>query len=484
MDDELIGHGIRAITGYAMGGGRLHGADIAPAIRHVGHKMVKVSKYMQLARAGYNLGRKVINSFSQKEKKKMPPLPTPPKTPSKRGGKYITSGEIKQLAALRRKLQYSMSKKPSGKQVRRKAGSGKVVKRKATGTVSSSRIRKARGRLGVHDYFCKRGVLMTFENGTFIQGTSTDKYQTVLVGHATHGVIQTLRAVALALVKSVLNHCQISFDNVNDALQQISTRNLVMRIEYRNGQAGAAQYYAYTISSSSTVSDIANALFTNVFSAFAEIILDEVVMYWAADNGLTQSLQICKLDLEKATLDLYSKSSLKIQNQTVGSSGNNEWDDVDNVPLYGKQYDGPGNYMQVEKTFISPLPTVTGNYYAQGYLSTSVLAEPQPLSVMKRAKRVGKIHLDPGHIKTSTLIDRRRISINVLLQLLTRSGVADNLCKIGKFRYFVMEKMLQSVGGNEYNGIKVHFEVDLKYGCICYIKKKTPLTMPVSLNPV
>ena len=53
-DEELPGHLSRAAVGYVMGGNRLHGADVAPAVRHIGHKMAKTAQYMRYAQAAYN----------------------------------------------------------------------------------------------------------------------------------------------------------------------------------------------------------------------------------------------------------------------------------------------------------------------------------------------------------------------------------------------------------------------------------------------
>ncbi|MEY3324805.1 MAG: Lake Sarah-associated circular virus [Bacteroidota bacterium] len=491
MDDELIGHGIRAITGYAMGGNRLHGADIAPAIRHVGHKMATVSKYMQLARAGYNLGRKAINSFSQKKKtkNKMPPV-TPPKTPKKGApSKYPTSGEILADFRARQRAQYAGTKK--GKPIRRMlfTAAKKTANNRRRKVVRgrSARIAKARSGQGLHDYFCKRGVLTTAEVGGVILGSTVNQYQTLMLGHATHGVLQTLKGLSLAIVKAALAHVNITFDSVNDVVL-ISNRTLVMRFEFRSSPAGSALFYSYNIVSSpapaTTPQMIADAVYTNIFAGYPEVIMDEIVMFWGAEAGLTQTVQICKLDMEKASIDLYSKSSLKMQNQTVADVDDKELDSVDNVPLIGKQYDGSGNYIQIEKTFYYPGASIVGNYYANGFGPGSGLAEPQPLSVVKRANRVGSLKLQPGIIKTSVLTHRRKFNINTLLQMCARWNATENLCKLGKFRYFHVEKELQSVATTDANVLRLHYEIDLKSGVICNIKKKTALTMPVVLNPV
>jgi len=183
----------------------------------------------------------------------------------------------------------------------------------------------------------------------------------------------------------------------------------------------------------------------------------------------------------KSKVNLYVKSSMKIQNRTINASGNLQADDVDNVPLYGKSYYGSGNYMQMNYNdfalndaqtdifLIAPSgatvaldpPTI-----ADGETGTvNPFTEPPKKNQLFNVKGVGKAHLDPGQIKTSVLYYQKLFSLNKIFQ--ATSGVDDTfnqLCNIGKYRIFCFEKMIDAVlyDAEGVNAIRIAYEHDHK----------------------
>lgn len=197
----------------------------------------------------------------------------------------------------------------------------------------------------------------------------------------------------------------------------------------------------------------------------------------------------CKVDLQNASFVLFSKSTLKVQNRTVNSVGGDE-ESVDNVPLYGKAYFGKGSG-------VSPI-TNDQNYTtaAPGFWcdSTSGVLAKVPLekwyqevpqaSHFRGVFRTGKVHMDPGHLQTSVLDGKVTISLNKIYKLLFHTeDVANTHIKtyLGRFRFMIVEKMLNSVAGSAANSIKLAYECNLRIGG--YIKTRRS-TETAQLNNV
>lgn len=189
----------------------------------------------------------------------------------------------------------------------------------------------------------------------------------------------------------------------------------------------------------------------------------------------------CKVDLQNASFVLFSKSTLKIQNRTVNAVGGDE-ESVDNVPLYGKAYFGKGSG-------VSPI-TNDVNYTtaAPGFWcdSTSgVLAkvptekwyqEVPQAGQFRGVNRTGKVHLDPGHIQTSVLDGKVTISLNKIYKLLFHTEDVGNThikTYLGRFRFVMLEKMLNSVAGSAANSIKLAYECNLRIGGYIITRRST-----------
>lgn len=183
----------------------------------------------------------------------------------------------------------------------------------------------------------------------------------------------------------------------------------------------------------------------------------------------------------KSKIDVYVKSTLKIQNRTINASGNLQADDVDNVPLYGKSYYGTGNYIQMNYNDFAPNNAQTDIYLiapsgttvsldpptiANGETGTvNPFTEPPKKNQLFNVKGVGKAHLDPGQVKTSVLYYRKVFSLNKVFQAASGTdGTSNQLCNIGKYRIFCFEKMLDSVAYDieGVNAIRIAYEHDHK----------------------
>lgn len=171
------------------------------------------------------------------------------------------------------------------------------------------------------------------------------------------------------------------------------------------------------------------------------------IRYLPFDNATTSNQQQHRhavIDLQSFYLDIYSKSTLKIQNRTV-LAADDTIEEVDTQPLYGKFYQGSANGTR----FIDPELFTAGAGLLvaddEGVFKTQVPLDEPPLpSSLKDVKKYGKAMLNSGQLKTSSLTGRRTVRVDLLVHLFNESeGVAFARASLGDYRFFAFEKMIQ-----------------------------------------
>lgn len=481
MDDERTAAlAARAAMGYAVSGRRMHGADVAPLVHHAGYKMAQTAKYMQFARAGYNLGRRIVSSFSKSEK-------TMPALPVRRRLNYSTPTKSKTSGV---KKTVNLGKSPGINVIR----GGRYMKKRprqqgAAYSKSAGFFKRPNRKKSKIDYYAKAGVVVCREQGGSIEGSAVNKFQSVGVMHANFGLSQILGDFCYALMKMVATKMGQTVVSLSDPLFP-QTRSYRIEIFYKTAPTAVAASYSYTPSANESVLSVGNA-FATQFATFAEnpwFVFEWLVVYQIAVNTTPAigTEAILRLNMQKATVKFYSKSALKLQNRTINSTGNVEGDDVDNVPLYGKQYDGRNNWFRPNSSssYFRPLSTDTVCATSFGFDDTSALKEPMNNGYLIGVKKSGKAHLDPGQIKTSVIESTFKMPLNSLFRKIAYSFVNDNLVSLGKFRFYHFEKMIQAVATTDVNAIRLFYETDLKTGCIVTAPKAVNTTMFCTLNPL
>lgn len=165
---------------------------------------------------------------------------------------------------------------------------------------------------------------------------------------------------------------------------------------------------------------------------------------------------IGQVALQGARVSYYSKGSLKMQNQTVVSVGDDE-QDVNNVPVYGKTYQYKGNVMQTKSYSTIIKLGYDESVDAVGAGSSMILQEPPQASSIVDCYRSDKIAINPGKIKSSVLTKKVSVSLGEFFKALKEWDVADNTY-LTKTRSISLEKVL-AVASND---IKIAYEHDLK----------------------
>jgi len=362
----------------------------------------------------------------------------------------------------------------------------------AAGSTSSGKFNRARGSVNVLDYYAKKGVVVHREKGGVLLGSAAAKAQTVLLMHTTFGASQIYNDCAYAMSKLVAEMLGFTIESFSDLITAAGSRTLVLQLVY---QAAINTSFTDTFNITNGIpwQNMANWFIahwnsharTTTQYQMKELIVGEIGV------GTTPAVDgtiLSKRDLSRARVQMYAKSSMKVQNRTLSDTAGGEADDVDNVPLYGKQYDGTGNFAVVAKdVYIFPANTQFANVYESTNIAAQEgLSEPPPLSQVRRAKSIGKAHLDPGQIKTSVLTSSVSSNINWLFKKIARSttDTNGNTLFLGKFRIYILEKMIQAIATTDNNSIKLAYEVDLKVGVKCYAPKPTSTLLVSNLDPL
>lgn len=386
-----------------------------------------------------------------------------------------------------------MSPKASPQFIRRVAGKMVAKRRRQQGATSSKSkgfVAKASRKRTWMDYYSKNGLLICREKGSSIISTAQDKYQSVSLLQTTNGGRQVLRDFCYAFVKMICSKLKVNIINVEDQINW-AERDMLLSILGRNRPADTDSVLInQTIAAATTFKSVADAIYNALdlkLQSYPKYSLSLcVVGYSAITTPVVPRGAILYLDLHYMRIQHYAKSAIKFQNRTVNSAGNVEADDVDNVPLYGKTYDGFGkNWIQLEDRWYYPPLVNEENSTNLASTVTGVLAEPAPLSTIKGCSKSGKIHLDPAEIKTSVLTSGFKMNANKFLFLLARDQGGDsNIVNLGKVRLITLEKMIQAVETTNENGIKLFYETDLKTGTIVTCPNVIHTTQHVRLDPL
>lgn len=351
------------------------------------------------------------------------------------------------------------------------------------------------------EYYAKYGVVVAAEKGERVVGSlagagppATYTTNSVMIGHANYSKEELIQCASFAITKMLATKLNRMFVTLQEPIT--TSYGSRVTISYKNSITGNLLNHVQVFASTAKWQDVANQLKVWMQSYDSdETIWLKIVYEHALNSTNTQWYPDLTLDATKMRFQFYNKSALKIQNSTRGESV--EADAVDNIPLYGKSYEGSGNYvvyhndndggdaqiMVFRHNQNAPLYT---RRFGQGEPQVGALIEPPPKNVFRRVSKDGKAHLDPGSIKTSILEHSLNISVYQFLKTIQGAGILAgpqlNINK-GKFRFFILEKMIQSINTIGANSITVNVELDSKTGCVCSCPKVTPTNLYVNQVP-
>ena len=334
---------------------------------------------------------------------------------------------------------------------------------------------------------CERlGVVETYECGGVLDGgaQSAAAGNTVVLGHCTLPTATASLCLFRAIVKLLFSKLNIGANKWDDGYRGMQNGDIIRLQIFTNEETATPGTVDTTIAAGiQTFEQIAGNMSGNMLAASRNTEYNIRAVEFIPVSTTVLSYQL--VDLTSATIHVDSKSTLKFQNRSVNASAGDE-ESVDNVPLYGKSYEGLGNgtgainrnnsYSVASRDFIahdrtgimSKVPTET--YYQ----------EVVPPEMLEKVNRFGKVHLDPGHLKTSTLTSRLSMPVQKFWrEVCYQSGtISHHRHYKGKFRFMMLEKMMAATLGTSTNSIKVAFEHNITIGAYV-IARRNMLTAPL-----
>lgn len=277
-------------------------------------KGYQAGKYAALAYHGYKLGKKFVNSFSQKEN--MAP------TGRKRAGSSNSRIAKKPLAIAGPstprtpvKLYHGPRPGTSGGGTPRYVIRGQAVKRKgASMSKSMGRFRKGTRKLQTLDRMATRGVVYCLEYGGVVEDSTAPYSQAVTVGHANYTQFTINAQVAMALTKMVSLKMGLQLESFDENIKATGDGYFKFGLTYKANTIGGSLYVEYNTNLGAQWINLARWFFErlNLRNNSTEWIQLEVFeTYFQGVNAVAQSKR-CAIDLTKARVQLYAKSSLKI----------------------------------------------------------------------------------------------------------------------------------------------------------------------------
>jgi len=318
----------------------------------------------------------------------------------------------------------------------------RVMKKPYTGSNKPARhvgkFKKPKKRPEANAKYAVQGAAATME----VSGRVSDD-QCVYITHASHSAYVTLRTVVLGLLRHLLKK---GFGwNASDVYEVIpayyaatynQSTSLQISISTINRVDSAVINDAFILDvpNDCNIMSLCGSLITIGGSLWNGVLNTGTqdpgftMLYWLllqAQNGIVRPHQItlyrtgasgapydvlCVLDFSCLKAHVKSVSTLKVQNRSIPELGDDEADNVDNVPLCGKTFDfkhySPRCHEQARFNCVN---TETGMQLIRagqllGSSQSSIgFQEPPARAIFQNCSGSAKIQMNPGELKTDAL---------------------------------------------------------------------------------
>ena len=340
------------------------------------------------------------------------------------------------------------------------------------------------------DKFADQGVVKKMEYGKVV--TESNR-QVVYVAHSSMPAYHVGQLMFGALLKKLFMLAGHHIKNENEILLQDSYYNSLIRIHTKVKDGDVVSVDTFTVTANtSTLSTVLNAMQTWLVNKSETATLPNqflaLRLYTDFSGVISNAFELkAEIDLSTVSFDYFSNSLFKLQNRTINSTGNDQDNDVDNVPINGKSFEFKSNGT-LYRDYGTPATgtssaITTSNYY--GVLPTTIpsatgtkMYDEVPIRTQfVGCGNVANVLLQPGEIKTSIIKDTLTISLSKLISVLyTRkpdsTGVGRfNQIWLGKTKLFAFEKLINAVAMSATNQFNLAYEHQLEMGCVCKIHK-------------
>lgn len=291
----------------------------------------------------------------------------------------------------------------------------------------------------------RKGVLATFETGGVISDS-----QCVYIGHNTFPPNRLQYMMLHSIVKSLFNGMGIYPTNINLPLTQTEAGD-IFRITYRADSDPGTVESAFNIpfSGANTPDELVTSVLSLVsFQNATNQIAFLRAEYFPISSNVNLSYR--KLILTNAKLVVKAKSALKIQNRSINEADEENRNEVDNVPLNGKSYEGTGNGAQYVDQNGTSIPYIAHKTYGVLVKASPGASEDEPPipQHFTNVNKSAKVQIEPGQLKTSVLYSSMTIPFYrlgfALFGDVSTGVVIYKKTNLGKFRFFAMERMIHA----------------------------------------
>lgn len=326
---------------------------------------------------------------------------------------------------------------------------------KSAGKLRRPRRRKFPKRQRTKGRMQAQGVSFVKETGISISNVTDACY----IGHATFCQLQMKLALYRTLLKKLFQKREIVIDNWTTVIPL--DNGAIIRIWYKTNadNATALSFADYTNVAGNTFEQAAQSFNSTIGSGGPDFMFDSMVLYPETNVPYTTSI-----NLKYASVHVDVKSSLKLQNTTAATEGQ-ESDAVNNVPLYGRSYYGSGNGTHSNRSGIAEVTLWAdedrGIIYKTGALAAGTSDMPPP-SYFKSVTGTGKAKIEPGAIKTSTLVQKQTYALNKFLHHLYKGEtIVKDMIHTGKFAFHGFEHMIKATAADPKISIKAEHNYHL-----------------------
>jgi len=266
------------------------------------------------------------------------------------------------------------------------------------------------------NYYATYGATSTFET----IGATADP-DVLYIGHTAHIGYESLLLMCCALLRNLYKvACGYETLDLNETLP---ANDCSITMVWVNEQTGVSFSAVKVVPSGATLWSLAasDEILGN-FARYSEngTLYQDVKFQWInmQETGVSQRV-MGRVDLLHATVDMYAKSELKIQNRTTSNSTDNEVTDVNAVPLVGRQYSLPGCAPEVvgagqQISIWDQLTGMTLCRSADINMNTG-MKEPPPSKVFRGCTNSSKVRLEPGAIKSDWMVKRVTLPLHRFL---------------------------------------------------------------------
>jgi len=311
--------------------------------------------------------------------------------------------------------------------------------------LAGGRLKTYKKRRNARAKILRDGYGLTHEYGKIYTGGDL-----VGVGHITHPATIIVRTLFFVVLKKLLNLSGYQLYKDSNIIPFVATDQIV--VTYQLDENSSAAAYILTIGGTAfTLATLVDNIAGNARPYLVDTVNQTQISFISIAFKSSSNVEMnpVAINMRDLMVKMQIKSTLKIQNRTVNTVTNVESNDIDNAPVYGRIYGGTGTGSPYLSTSNASTISFYGDVTNGVIIPTNVnsVGEPPVAEAFNKVTRTGKLLLNPGIIKTSTLTHTRNMHFTDWFRLIaTGTGYTTDtpVSKAGKFAFMLIEKMIDA----------------------------------------